>query len=154
MILLAFFSALICIALWATWRDADLRAVGCALVISWLLSIGLWLTNNLEDRAAVYTMGEVITITAAGLALRDKYRLWLVALACINVASICFNVALAIKGTGRPEYVNLHGDATNIIFGLECLAAFLAGVGERGYLGPGLGIRNVGSHADGEAGSA
>lgn len=123
---LAFYGSLAGAAVYATWHDEELRWIGLALVLSFLLSNLVWANGTQQDRAGVYTMTEIVVLAAAGQAWRKEGRWALVALVAVCVLSICANIAYAsVPPSDRTG--DLHKTITNATFFLECL--LVAGLG-------------------------
>jgi hypothetical protein len=126
--------AFACAAFAMTWGssepDADLRLVGAALAVSWLLSNAWSVTMPKaphELKATLYTVIEIaVALTAMGVTL---HRLCWLMIAVVSVAafSCSANVIYAITPSPAWSQTHLHEVSTNICFALECVLAVWAG---------------------------
>jgi hypothetical protein len=150
MLLAAFYGSLALLALWATWRERDLRWVGIALVFSWSASNAIWFLGGAESRPGVYTMCEVFVAIAAYMAWDDlRYRM-LPVLVLICALSTAANVALALQLAPIRTQIHTHEVITNICFALECGVAFGMGVWHgvtSGRFDSWPGVRNMAGHS-------
>src|SRR5687768_3754140 len=102
MILIVFYGALAALAVWATWKDEDLRWIGWMLAGGFVLSNILYFTAPVTARPGPYTLIEILVALAAYCAWgATGYRV-LVALVAVNLASVGLNVAFAAVG-GEPS---------------------------------------------------
>lgn len=125
----SFYGALTALAVWATWKDEDLRWIG------WMLAAGFCLSNILFFSVPIiawpgpYTMIEVlIALTAYCAWGATGYRL-LIVLVAFNLASLGITVNFAAAGfepTGQDITVFVVG--TNLCFTVECLLALSVGI--------------------------
>ena len=130
--LLVFYGSLTALAVWATWRDENLRWIGVALLTSWAASNFTWFLLSVVSRPAIYTMTEMFVMVSAYMAWEmrrpgPKSDQLLLALIAVSTLSTMANVALARVGKPTFAQIHLHELATNICFALECL--IVAGVG-------------------------
>ena len=127
-----FYGGLAAIALWATWRDFDLRWVGLWLVAGYVITNVMYFTVTVETMVGPYTFIEVMVAIAAMSAWTEHRYSALVLLVAINLASIGANVAFAANFPPNVRQIFLWELTTNICFAAECLIA--AGVGvSHGY---------------------
>lgn len=131
--LLLFYGSLALIALWATWRDYDLRVLGICLLLGFVVSNLLFFNAAPTDRPAPYSLIEFLVAVAAFLAWFEHRNWTLVALVGVNVISITANIAYAFQGDD-PHWRQTHlfEIVTNLCFAAECLLATAAGV-SHGY---------------------
>lgn len=125
---LAFYGSLAALALWATWRESDLRWIGLALGFSYAASNAIWFFGEIGNRAGVYTMCEIFIALAAYMAWEEhRYRM-LAVLGAISAVSIAANIAFAWHDTPTSAQVYMHEVVTNICFALECIVTTGIGV--------------------------
>ena len=131
-LVMLFYGCLAALALWATWRDFDLRWVGIWLVAGYIITNIMFFTVKVETMVGPYTFIEVMVAIAAMSAWIEHRYNALVLLVAINLVSIGANVAFAANFPPDERQIFLWELTTNICFAAECLIA--AGVGvHHGY---------------------
>lgn len=142
---LSFYGSLAIVALWASWRDDDLRWVGLAICFSFIASNLTWFFMATVTRPGVYTMCEIFISLTTYMAWHElRYKI-LIAIVMVSALSICANVALSLQLQPVWTQIHTHEMITNVCFVLECLLTFGAGVmhGVRtGRFNLRLGLRN------------
>ncbi len=126
---LAFYGALTALAVWATWKDEDLRWIG------WMLAAGFFVSNILFFTAPVmawpgpYTTIETLVALATYCAWRLLgYRL-LIVLVAFNLTSLGITVNFAAAGLDPSRYeIMVFVVGTNICFTVECLLTLGVGI--------------------------
>lgn len=132
---LVFYGALAALAVWATWKDEDLRWIG------WMLAAGFCLTNILHFTAPIAAQPGPFTVIEMLVALA-AYCAWgalgyrpLIALVAVNLASICLNIAFAAAGEPSVYQTYVFVVGTNICFAVECFLALGVGIAHGYYTG-------------------
>lgn len=125
---LAFYGSLALLALWATWRDFDLRWIGAWLVAGYVLSNALFFTVAVAHRVGPYSFIEVmVAVTAMSAWTEHRYRA-LIGIVVFNLASIGANIAFAVHFPPSQRQIFLWEVTTNICFAAECLIATGVGI--------------------------
>lgn len=125
---LLLYGALAALALWATWRDIDLRWVGLWLAGGFISSNVLFFSVPIFARVGPYTFIEVLVAVAAmGAWLEHRYRA-LAVLVAVNLVSIGFNVVFALNDPPSRWQIYLWEVSTNLCFATECLLAIGVGI--------------------------
>lgn len=123
------YGALAALAVWATWKDEDLRWIGWMLAASFCVSNALYFTQPLTAWPGPYTLAEMLIALAAYCAWAvTRYRL-LVALVVLNLASIGINLNFAASGLAPSRHeIFVFVVGTNICFAVECLLTLGVGI--------------------------
>lgn len=137
MALLILYGLLACGALWATWRDADLRQLGIAIALNFVASNAVWLSVPPAQRPGPYTVLEMLVMIAAFMAFdlraarHGRRSLALIAVIAAALLSACANVALALAGS-HPSWAQVHSHelVTNACFAAECLLCSGVGIAD------------------------
>lgn len=126
---LVFYGTLAVLALWATWRDEDLRWIG------WMLAVGYGLSNILFFMVPVaawpgpYTMIEILVALFAYCAWGATGYRALIVLVVFNLVSVGINVNFAAAGFEPSQYETMvFVVGTNICFAAECLLTLGVGI--------------------------
>jgi NADH:ubiquinone oxidoreductase subunit K len=124
-----FFGALAGLVAFATWRDGDLRPIGLTLAVGFVISNALYFFAPLAMWPGPYTMIEMTIALFAYCAwgiIRDRK---LIALVCVNLISVAFNINFALEGfepSRDAGFIFVFG--TNVCFVVECLLASSVGI--------------------------
>ncbi|QPQ55604.1 hypothetical protein IC614_03100 [Allosphingosinicella flava] len=124
---LLFYGSAAAFALWATWRDEDLRWLGGTLCFSFVISNLVWFLGSVSQRPGIYTMLEVFVAVCAYVAWHRHPSKSLIAVVMLATLSICANIGFAITYEDHGPQTRGHEITTNLIFLFECLLT--AGVG-------------------------
>jgi NADH:ubiquinone oxidoreductase subunit K len=127
--LLVFFGLLAGLAVFATWRDSDLRPIGLALAAGFAVSNALHFLAPVVARPGPYTMIEMTIALFAYCAWGVHGGRKLIALVCVNLISVAFNINFALEGfepSSSAAYIFVLG--TNLCFVVECLLALSVGI--------------------------
>lgn len=129
----AFYAALALLAFFATKWDRRLFWIGSWLVLGFLISNGTWWALHRgwiapSDKAGIFSIVEIMVLTAVVGAWREHRAPALVAIALVNIASILANIGLASISNPVRHDLQLHETITNIFFAVECLLASFLGV--------------------------
>lgn len=126
--LLIFYGILAACAMWATWRDDDLRWIGLWLAAGWALSNIVFATLPPVARPGPFSFVEMMVALAAYLAFAEhKYRA-LIGIVALNVASISANIAFAAINDPVWRQIHLYEVTVNLCFAAQCLVTFGVGV--------------------------
>jgi hypothetical protein len=129
MLALVFYGALAALAVWATWKDEDLRWIGWMLAAGYVVTNILYFTVPITAHSGPYTLIEVLVALAAYCAWgATGYRL-LIALVAVNLASIGITVNFAAAGADPSRYqIFVFVVGTNICFAVECFLTLGVGI--------------------------
>lgn len=133
-ILTVFYASLAALAAWTTWRDEDLRWLGGALILSFVVSnFVFWLEQfDLIDRSVrpgIYSILEVLVATAAYCSwCPAPVRRCLIGVVVAAVVSICANVGYASILEPTWRQISTWEWITNLCFAAECLLATVVGI--------------------------
>jgi hypothetical protein len=127
------YGALCAVCFWAVWRDADWRAAGAALGLSWVISNLICVIGNPPERPAVFSGAEMLVLMSAFVCwFSGRYTIAARMLAVVSFVSIACNVLLAGSAFEWAD-IHAHEVRTNIAFAVECLIVGFTGMRERGY---------------------
>lgn len=126
---LIFYGTLASLALWATWKDEDLRWIGGWLVAGFCLSNVLFFTVPIVTWPGPYTMIEMLVALTAYCAWATLgYRL-LILLVTFNLISLGVTINFATAGFNPSRYeIMVFVIGTNICFTVECFITLSVGI--------------------------
>jgi hypothetical protein len=126
------YGALAVLALWSSGHDRDLRAIGICLVLGWAFSNILDWSFPATDKPGPYTFIELIVALFAYLAWEVRQQRSILLILCVNIVSICSNIALALNNLPDARHIYVHALTTNLCFAAECGLVMWIGVAD-GY---------------------
>lgn len=125
---LAFYGSLAGLALWATWHDFDLLAVGVALAFCFVISNIIGLTVAVANQPGPYSAIQILIAAMAVQAWGEHRSRKLIALVCVSLASVGANIAFVLNFPPDQRQIFLWELTTNMCFAGECLLASWMGI--------------------------
>jgi hypothetical protein len=122
------YGALAVLALWACGRDRDLQGIGACLVFGWAFSNLLDWSFPATAKPGPYTFIEILVALFAYLAWENRQERRILLVMCVNIVSICANIALALNNPPDRQQIYAHALTTNLCFAAECLLVTWAGI--------------------------
>lgn len=134
-IALAFYGGLAALAVASTWRVAELRCLGIALLAGFLLSNLAHFALSFDERPAAFTVIEIGISLCAFIARTLGAPRAMVAIISISVLSVTANIAISLYDHPSLYQIHVWEGITNLCYIGECLLASGAGIYAGGWNG-------------------
>jgi hypothetical protein len=131
---LAFYGGLAGLALVATWRTHELRWLGAALVLGYLLSNAAHFYLPFEERPALFTVIEIGISLAAFIGRSLGAPRGTVLVISISALSVTANIAISLYSEPSHSQINVWEGITNLCYIGECLVTASTGIYANGWL--------------------
>jgi len=130
-LLLAVFIAAAIAAMWAVWRDENVRPTGFALFASLVGSNAAHVFLSPMERPAAYTVFEVMIAATAMLARVCGGSVLLIPLVIVSFMSVTSNLVYSLHLAPTVWQTQAWEIWTNVCYVLECILIFWTGMMQR-----------------------
>lgn len=132
---LAFYGGLAVLALVVTWRTHELRWLGAALVLGYLLSNAAHFYLPFAERPAAFTVIEIGISLAAFIGRVLGAPRGMILVISISALSVTANIAVSLYTDPSHSQVNVWEGITNLCYIGECLVTAGTGIYANDWLG-------------------